>query len=146
MKFGYKNNLTVEYEFPQNILQWIEDYQKSIDVWFYIDLTKELPGEAFGFVECLISRTERLALLKCRQSAFVDNEGNAGHVIRDANNIFISDEEIYFKIIETARESWSYPKYNWMPMDKAILIVEYFVKNRSFPDDVRFDWWWDLNK
>ncbi len=146
MKFRYRDNLTVENEFPRNIHEWINGYDKNIDVWFSVDLTEELPGEAFGFIDCLVSRAKGLGLLKGFQSKYVNNEGNAGYVIRDSNNIFSSDEEIYFKTIPTAKEFWSYPKYNWMLMDKAISTVEYFVKNQSFSNDVRFDRWWDLNK
>jgi hypothetical protein len=146
MKFGIRNNSIGETEFPINLQKWITDYDQNLALSFYIDLREEMPGEEFGYIECLINRTENLSLLKCFKSCYAENEGYAGTVIRDINNIFTSEENIHFKTFEGMKEGWSFHKYNLITMNKAISVIEYVVGNFSYPDDVRFDGWWNLNK
>lgn len=146
MKFIHHNNSIGEIEFPKDLSQWIADYDSRFAPNFYIELMEEMPGDLFGHISCMINREKDIAMLSCSESQYVNFEGNGGYAIREINNIFESKEEIEFRTFEGMKRGWELHKCHLISMKKAISVIEYVTENLSYPDDVRFDKWHDLNR
>jgi hypothetical protein len=146
MKFIHTNSSIGEIPFPNDLRKWVSNYNKQLAPAFYLDLTEEMPCELLGYISCMINQEENLALLKCTESQYVNVEGNSGHVIRDVNNIFTEETEIYFETFEGMKQGWAFSKYLLLEMNKAISVIEFLVEHHAYPNDVRIDRYRDLEK
>lgn len=104
-----------------------------------------MPADSFNYIECWINRKEQLSRIRTCPIFHTVTEGSTVYFVRDKNNLFTSEEVIRLKSWRDKNElGWKVRKS--IDMNKAISVIEYVIENLSFPNDVRFDTWHDLNR